>query len=107
MGQLPLDLQTRAQGHAERLVETLGESINAFDYDAVCLYGMLCESLENIGSLDLTDRDRLNIQLKMIACLTSVRRSLGMTKDEQRKQASNGRIGRPPSNTVWDDVDLA
>ena len=106
MSQLPLDLQTRAQSHAERLVDILGNDINPLDHDAVCLYGMLCEGLETMGSLDLSDRDRLNLQLKMIGTLTSVRRSLGMTKDEQRKAASNGRIGRPPKNAVWDDVDL-
>ena len=106
MNQLPLDLQTRAQSHAQRVLGTLGDNVNSFDYDAVCLYGMLCESLESMGSLDLSDRDRLNLQLKMITCLNGVRRSLGMTKDEQRKQASSGRIGRPPKNAVWDDVDV-
>ena len=106
MSQLPLDLQTRAQTHAERLVDTLGDNMNHYDFDAVCLYGMLCESLENMSALDLCDRDRLNLQLKMITCLNAVRRSLGMTKDEQRKAESNGRIGRPPKNATWDDIDL-
>ena len=101
-----MNLSQAATRHAKRIVETLGDELNAKDVDAVCIYGMLMESLENLPNMEMTDRDRASLQLKTVLTLNSVRRSLALTKDEQRKEASGGRIGRPPKNSQWDDVEV-
>ena len=106
MEQVPMNLSQAATRHAKRIVETLGDELNAKDVDAVCIYGMLMESLENLPEMEMTDRDRASLQLKTVLTLNSVRRSLALTKDEQRKQASGGKIGRPPKNSQWDDVEV-
>ena len=104
--EVPMKLTPSATKHAQRALEVLGENANVLDADGLALYGMLCQTLEEIPNLELNPRDAISLQLKTIQTLNSVRRSLGLTKDEQRKEASGGRIGRPPKNTTWDEVDL-
>jgi hypothetical protein len=106
MADIPMQLTATAQKHAQRALDVLGTDFNQLDADGVALYGMLCQTLEEIPNLELTPRDAISLQLKTVQTLNSVRRSLGLTKDEQRKASGATRIGRPPKNSTWEGMDV-
>ena len=101
-----MKLTPSAAKHAQRELDVLGLNFTAQDADGVALYGMLCCQLEQIPLLDIPPKDAISLTLKTVTTLNSVRKSLGLTKDEQRKAASTTRIGRPTKNTTWDEIDF-
>jgi hypothetical protein len=106
MNAITLKLPKTASDHARRLVEQLGEKFDAMDSDVAACYGMICQTLEELPDMDLTDKDRVALQAKLVTTLGTLRRSMGMTADERRKASGATRIGRPPKNAVWEDVDV-
>ena len=106
MNSISIKLPNSASEHAKRVVRILGDKFNEMDADAAACYGLICQTLEELPSMEMTDKDRVALQAKLVTTLGTIRRSMGMTADERRKEASGGRIGRPPKNSQWDDVEV-
>ena len=106
MTAISIKLPSSASAHAKRVVQVLGDKFDEMDADAAACYGLICQTLEELPSMEMTDKDRVALQAKLVTTLGTIRRSMGMTADERRKQASGGKIGRPPKNSQWDDVDV-
>ena len=106
MNRIALTLPKTANDHAKRLVAQMGERFNELDSDVAACYGLICQTIEELPSLDLSDKDRVALQAKLVTTLGTLRRSMGLTSDERRKDASGGRIGRPPKNSTWEGMDV-
>ena len=106
MSPIEIKLPNRASNHAKRVVEMLGEKFHEMDADAAACYGIICQTIEDLPNMEMTDKDRVALQAKLVTTLGTIRRSMGMTADERRKASGTTRIGRPPKNATWDDVDV-